>query len=120
MHLVARDAELARLLEFLAGCDRGPSVLVLEGEPGIGKTALLEAALAACSGLRLLRVRCAQAESGAYVSLADLLGPWIDTVLPRWTSHCCALTLDPRSWSRTRSAAPRWRPCGCWPSTSRC
>src|SRR5438552_12369178 len=82
MQLVARNAELTRLLEFLAGCAQGPAVLVLEGEPGIGKTALFEAALTGCSGLRLLRIRCAQAESGAYVGLADLLGPWTDTVLP--------------------------------------
>jgi len=83
MRLIARERELAELCAFVAGCVRGPSVLVLEGEPGIGKTALFDAALASCSGLRLLTVRCAQAESGlAYVGLADLLEGWTDTLLP--------------------------------------
>jgi Cdc6-like AAA superfamily ATPase len=44
--LVGRDAEIARLSAFLTGLADGPAALVVEGEPGMGKTALLEAALA--------------------------------------------------------------------------
>jgi hypothetical protein len=105
MQLIARKPELARLLAFLADCAHGPAWLVVEGEPGIGKTAVFEAALAACSGLRLLRVRCAQAESGAYLGLADLLGPGSMRLCrrcrrrcgTRWTSRCCAPTRGPTS-----------------------
>jgi DNA-binding CsgD family transcriptional regulator len=80
--LVGREDETARLGAFLAGLAGGPSALVVEGEPGIGKTALLEATLAQAAGLHVLRARCAEAESGlAYAGLADLLGRVTGTVL---------------------------------------
>src|SRR6266516_3219593 len=73
--LVGRDAEIGRLSAFLTGLADGPAALVVEGEPGMGKTALLEAALARAGGVRVLRARCAEAESGlAYAGLADLFG----------------------------------------------
>jgi hypothetical protein len=75
-HLVGRGPQVARVGAFLAECRRGSSALVIEGEPGIGKTALFDAALAAApAGLTMLRVRCVEAESTlAYTGLADLLG----------------------------------------------
>jgi DNA-binding CsgD family transcriptional regulator len=88
VRLVGRYPELARLREFLAGCAHGPSALVIEGVPGIGKTAVLEATL---SGLlppgaaapRVLRARGVEAESVmAYAGLADLLGPSAQQALP--------------------------------------
>src|SRR6266496_3872347 len=80
--LVGREDETARLHAFVAELAGGPSALVVEGEPGIGKTALFEALLAQAAGPRVLRARCAQAESGlAYAGLADLLGRVTDTVL---------------------------------------
>jgi DNA-binding CsgD family transcriptional regulator len=80
--LVGREDEISRLQAFVAGLADGPSALVVEGEPGIGKTALLEAALSQAVGLRVLGARCAQAESGlAYTGLADLLGRVTDTAL---------------------------------------
>jgi predicted ATPase len=49
--------------------------MVVEGEPGIGKTALLEAALAEVAGVQVLLARCAEAEAGlAFAGLVDLLG----------------------------------------------
>jgi DNA-binding CsgD family transcriptional regulator len=73
--LVGREHETARVRAFLAGLAGGPAALVLEGDSGIGKTALLEATVAEAGGLRVLRARCAEAESGlAYAGLADLLG----------------------------------------------
>jgi DNA-binding CsgD family transcriptional regulator len=85
--LVGRDDEAARLGAFLAGLADGPSALIIEGEPGIGKTALLEATLAQAAGLYVLRARCAEAESRlAYAGLADLLGRVTQTVLARLPS----------------------------------
>jgi DNA-binding CsgD family transcriptional regulator len=80
--LVGREREAARLRRFLAGLGGGPSALVVEGEAGIGKTALLEATLAQAAGSRVLRARCAEAEAGlAYAGVADLLGRVTEPVL---------------------------------------
>ena len=38
--LIGRDAELALVGAFLAGCDRLPAALLVRGEPGIGKTSV--------------------------------------------------------------------------------
>ena len=46
--LAGRDAELAQISRLLAGT--GPPVLLLAGEPGIGKTRLLEEAAARGTG----------------------------------------------------------------------
>jgi predicted ATPase len=54
VRLVGREREAARLRRFMAGLGGGPSVLVVEGEAGIGKTALLEAALEQAAGPRVL------------------------------------------------------------------
>jgi DNA-binding CsgD family transcriptional regulator len=80
--LVGREREAARLRAFLAGLGGGPSALVVEGEAGIGKTALLEATLEQAAGSLVLRARCAEAEAGlAYAGVADLLGWVTETVL---------------------------------------
>ena len=39
---VGRDAEAARISDFLRELPRGPRVLLIEGEAGIGKTTLLK------------------------------------------------------------------------------
>lgn len=75
--LVGRTRELARLSAFVGACRDGPAALTIEGEPGIGKTALLEQAIAAAAGLRVLKTRCGHAETGlACAGLADLLSSW--------------------------------------------
>src|SRR5262245_947169 len=80
--MVGRGREAARLRTFLAGLADGPSAPIVEGEPGIGKTALFEAALADAGGLGVLHTRCAEAEVGlAHAGLADLLGRVAGTVL---------------------------------------
>ena len=61
---------------FLSSATSEPSALLIEGEPGIGKTTLwLETLeLARESGFRVLSARAAAAESVlAYTALADLL-----------------------------------------------
>jgi DNA-binding CsgD family transcriptional regulator len=70
--LVGRDAELAVVRSLLTGvADGGGSLLVL-GDPGIGKSALAEAAIrqARDRGMRVLA--CAGAESEANLSFAGL------------------------------------------------
>lgn len=59
---------------FLAAARRGPAALLIEGEAGIGKTALWSAILARAHGFRVLSARVTDAESvSAYTALADLL-----------------------------------------------
>ena len=72
--VVGRHAELATIGEFLASAPSGPRALVVEGEPGIGKTTILRAALAAATGLHVLSARPAAGEMELpHASLADLL-----------------------------------------------
>ena len=61
---------------FLTSTAVGPSALLIEGEPGIGKTTLWLAAVeqAKARGFRVLSTRAAAAESVlAYTALADML-----------------------------------------------
>ncbi len=63
---------------FLDGVDRAPAALLMEGEPGIGKTVLWRAGveLARARGLRVLTAIPATAETRlSFAALADLLGP---------------------------------------------
>src|SRR5436305_99520 len=73
--VLGRDKELQAIDRFLASLMEGPSACVLEGEAGIGKTALWRQGVA-CAGAASLRVlRCAPAEAEAalsYSCLADL------------------------------------------------
>ena len=75
--LLGRDAERARLAELLAEAHAGASAaLVIRGEPGIGKSALLDDAIAAADGMTVLRARGVESESElSFAGLADLLGP---------------------------------------------
>jgi DNA-binding NarL/FixJ family response regulator len=74
---VSRLVEARAVTDFLSAASREPSGLVVEGEPGIGKTTLWLAAVeqARDRGFQVLSARPAAAESVlAYGSLADLLG----------------------------------------------
>ncbi|MFX0581205.1 ATP-binding protein [Nocardia nepalensis] len=77
MPMVGRDTELKDLAALVDGpVDR--SGIVIEGEPGIGKSALVEetVAAAAVAGLRVLRTAGVEAEHGlAYAGLHRLLYP---------------------------------------------
>ncbi|MFC9438895.1 AAA family ATPase [Nocardia sp. NPDC057030] len=77
MPLVGRDAELKALAALLDGPAEQSGILI-EGEPGIGKSALVEAAVAAAAvaGLRVLRATGVEAEHNLpYAGLHRLVYP---------------------------------------------
>jgi DNA-binding CsgD family transcriptional regulator len=74
--LVGRDREVALIDAFLAGAAGGGAVSVVRGEPGVGKTALLEVAAeaGAAHGMRVLRGSGVEFEAGVgYSGLNQLL-----------------------------------------------
>ena len=77
--LIGRDAECARIEGLVTQAAQGGSgALLLHGEAGIGKTALLQFARerAEASGMRVLTARGIETEADlAYHGLYDLLGP---------------------------------------------
>src|SRR5712675_1885302 len=85
MDVVGRDAELARLDAWLGtgGGEAAPpvpagSVLVIDGEPGIGKTTLWSEAArrARLAGWQVLSCRPVPSDAGLpHVGLTDLLRP---------------------------------------------
>lgn len=80
-HLVGRESEMERIRTFLAAARTDGEALLVTGEPGVGKTVLLDAASEAASslGLRILRAAGVQFEAGTSFSglnqvLLPLLG----------------------------------------------
>src|SRR5512133_3532809 len=83
--IVGRDEEVASVRAFVEGAAERPAALVLEGEPGVGKSTLWHTGVehARAQGLRVLVSRPAEAEYGlAHVALGDLLEGVADDVLP--------------------------------------
>ncbi len=78
--LLGRRAECEALDRLLAGVRSGQSpVLVVRGEAGVGKTALLEYLLDEASGCRIARAAGAEAEMElAYAGLQQLCAPMLD------------------------------------------
>jgi predicted ATPase len=82
---VGRERELAAIERLLVTVEQGPRAIVLEGEPGIGKTTLWQAAFeqAGARDLQVLSCRPVEAEAKlAFASLGDLLAPIADAGLP--------------------------------------
>jgi DNA-binding CsgD family transcriptional regulator len=75
--LLGRETERLALDRLLAEARGGRSgVLVLVGEPGIGKTALLDHAAEQAAGMRVLRARGIESEAEIpFAGLAELLRP---------------------------------------------
>lgn len=71
--LAGRDAEMAQIRQLLTGA--GPPVLLLAGEPGLGKTRLLEeaASRAAAGGWGVARGGCLRRAQDAYAPLSGAL-----------------------------------------------
>ena len=73
---VGRTAELARVAEVVAHVEAGqPWLVAVEGDPGMGKTALARRCLAEAEdiGLRVLQARAGQAEENLDFGLVDQL-----------------------------------------------
>jgi DNA-binding CsgD family transcriptional regulator len=74
--LAGRDEEQARIGTFLDAARAAPRALLIEGEPGIGKTSLWRTTVddARARGFRLLTARPAEAEASlSFSALGDLL-----------------------------------------------
>jgi DNA-binding CsgD family transcriptional regulator len=99
--LVGRDDERTRLDSLLTRVRGGDSAaLVLHGEPGIGKSSLLEYAAAAATGFKVLRARPLEAESElAFAGLSELLRTILHLLIgipgPEWAALAGALALAP-------------------------
>src|SRR5271170_2689962 len=78
--LLDRLPERAALSRLLDGARAGLSgVLVMRGEPGVGKTALLEYAIESAAGLRVVRVAGVESEMElAFAALQQLCAPMLD------------------------------------------
>jgi DNA-binding CsgD family transcriptional regulator len=77
--LLGRDAEARRLDQIVAAARRGMSgVLVLRGEPGMGKTALLDYAQEAAADLQVIRIDCVESEMElSFAAVHQLLRPFL-------------------------------------------
>jgi hypothetical protein len=87
--VVGREQELGLVYAFLDRPLEGPRGFVLEGEPGIGKSTLWLAAVAAAHerGFLVLSSRPAETERGlAHVVLGDLFEAVLEDVLPALTA----------------------------------
>jgi DNA-binding CsgD family transcriptional regulator len=76
--LLGRTQELESIESFLDRCNSGPAELLIEGDPGIGKTTLWQEARqrAEGRGIRVLSCRAAEAEAKlSFSALSDLLEP---------------------------------------------
>jgi hypothetical protein len=75
--LVGRDQDLAVIRAFVDELPAQGGALLFSGEPGIGKSALLDGAeeLAAAAGVRALRAAGAESEDVSYFGLNQLLYP---------------------------------------------
>jgi DNA-binding CsgD family transcriptional regulator len=83
--LSGRESEIHSLENFLERAEAAPSVLVLSGEAGIGKTELWQAGLerARARGTRVLAHRAVEAEAAlSFAGIAELLSPVAADTLP--------------------------------------
>ncbi|MDN5858643.1 MAG: AAA family ATPase [Pseudonocardia sp.] len=94
MTLVGRDEHRARLQEVLAAAGTAqPRSVVLRGEPGIGKTRLLEYAESIADGFRVVRVEGSEAEQDIpFAALTMLVGPLLTEFAALPDAQTAALT----------------------------
>jgi DNA-binding CsgD family transcriptional regulator len=96
-----RQAECERIARLLEDARRGRSgVLVIRGEPGVGKSALLGHAVELSKGMRLLRARGVESEAAIpFAGLFELLRPAVGAIdripTPQAASLRGALGLGP-------------------------
>ncbi|HEY2937739.1 MAG TPA: AAA family ATPase [Gaiellaceae bacterium] len=99
--LLGREQEVAAISRFLATIEERPAARLLDGEPGIGKTALVGHAVdeARRRGYRILAARPTSAESSlSFVGLTDLLSDarelFAELPMPQRRALEIALLLD--------------------------
>jgi AAA ATPase domain len=98
--IIGRATELDALGVFLGSAATGAGALVIEGEPGIGKTTVWAAGVEAARSLGYIVVAARPTETEtqlSFAAVADLLAPVADEVLP-------ALPFPQRRASHRRSA----------------
>jgi tetratricopeptide (TPR) repeat protein len=84
--IVGRERELAEIAEFLEAIPAGAATLLIEGEPGIGKTTLWQAGVAGARERcwRVLESRPVESEAKlSFAALGDLLEEELEETLPR-------------------------------------
>ena len=83
--ILGRESELDAIQRFLGAVRQGPDFLLIEGEPGIGKTTLWAAGVEVARqlGYRVAIARPAEIETElSFAAVADLIGPFVDEILP--------------------------------------
>src|SRR5215207_6120954 len=131
--LLGRAAERELLDRLLENVRAGQSaVLVLRGEAGVGKTALLHYCARQASGFHVARIAGVESEmelpfAGLHQLCAPLLGrfrtaswsPWPRSAcwprLPR-SGRCCVLSMTPSGSMALRGRFSDSSRDGCWPS----
>ena len=91
--LVGRDRELRRVAQALASARLGSSSrLLIRGDAGIGKTALVEYAIAGAGGMNVLAARGVEFEADVpFAGLHELLQPALGTLDRLPSRHASAL-----------------------------
>jgi DNA-binding CsgD family transcriptional regulator len=76
-HLAGRDRDLAALRAFVYETSSGGATMLLRGQPGVGKSALLDSAeeMAAMAGIRVVRAEGADQGNVGFAALNRLLMP---------------------------------------------
>ena len=109
--LLGRDVERGTLDELLDDARNGRGkAIVVHGEPGIGKTALLEYMIASARDFKALRTVGNEAEREVpFSALQQLCAPGYRRFVAtaRATARCIARHVRARTWCRAGSAA-RW------------
>ena len=94
--LVGRESEMERIHAFLAAARTDGGALLVTGEPGVGKTVLLNAASQAASalGMRVLRAAGVEFEAGtSFSGLNQVLVPHLDALPQLQAVHRDALNV---------------------------
>jgi AAA ATPase domain len=112
-HLIGRDRELAVLGSLLDEAVVDGATLLLTGEPGVGKTALLAAAaeMAATAGFEVIRGGGVEYETDvSFAGLHQLVGPLSDDLrrLPRSSRVAMEVALGLGSGPAPERLAGSW------------
>jgi len=91
--LIGRAPELRAIDEALAAARMGKSSrLVIRGEPGMGKTSLLDHAIAEAGGMKVMSASAVEFEAGVpFAGLHELLRPALGSIDRLTPVHAAAL-----------------------------